>query len=60
MADHVTEEDTRSYLLTEARIIAEDDSHVTIAVRIEKAMIARNFPFLTALADLIPSRGGSR
>jgi hypothetical protein len=60
MADHVKEEYSRRYLLTEARIIAEDDAHVTIAVTLDRAMIERNLPFLAALADLLPLRGGPR
>ena len=44
--------DTRTYLETDARIIAENDTHVAIALRVEKALIARNMPLLAALADL--------
>ena len=35
----------------EARIIAEDDTHAVVAVRIEKQWLARNIHFLAALAD---------
>lgn len=45
--------DPRAYLETEARIIAENDTHAVIALRLEKASIARNLPFLAALADLM-------
>jgi hypothetical protein len=47
--------DPLSYLETEARIIAENDTHVAIALRLEKTTIARNLLFLAALADLMPS-----
>jgi hypothetical protein len=46
--------DPRGYLLTPARIIAENDTHVVIAVRIEKKLISEQLPFLAALADLAP------
>lgn len=44
--------DPRGYLETEARIIAENETHVAIAVRLDKATIARNLPLLAALADV--------
>lgn len=47
--------DARSYLETDARIIAENDTHVAIALRVEKVAIARNLPLLAALADLVPA-----
>ncbi|MGL3208668.1 hypothetical protein [Bradyrhizobium sp. BR 1433] len=47
--------DPRSYLETEARIIAEDETHVVIAHRMEKAQIARYLPLMAALADILPS-----
>jgi hypothetical protein len=47
--------DSRSYLETEARIIVENDTHVAIALRVEKAAIMRNLPFLAVLADLVPA-----
>jgi hypothetical protein len=47
--------DPHGYLETEARIIAENDTHVAIAVRVEKAMISRNLPLLAALANLVPA-----
>ena len=37
----------------EARIIAEDDTHAVVAVRIEKAWLTRNIHFLAALADCV-------
>ncbi|MFT0875719.1 hypothetical protein VRZ08_04100 [Rhodopseudomonas sp. G2_2311] len=43
-----------SYLATEARIVAEDDSHIAIVLRIPKAAVARNLAFLAALADVTP------
>jgi len=43
--------DPRSYLLTSARIIAEDDKYAVIAIRVEKAWVRSNMRFLTALAD---------
>ena len=47
--------DCYGYLLTEARIIAEDETHAVIAVRIEKAWISRNLPYLASIADLTPA-----
>jgi hypothetical protein len=47
--------DPHSYLETEARIIAENDTHVAVALRVEKAVISRNLLPLAALADLIPA-----
>jgi hypothetical protein len=38
-------------LTTEARIIAEDDGNIVVAVRLDKQTVARNVPFLLALAD---------
>jgi hypothetical protein len=49
------ESDPRAYLETEARIIVENDTHAALALRVEKAAIARNLPFLAALADLVPA-----
>ena len=40
-------------LATEARIVAEDDTHVAIVFRVRKSRIARNLAFLTALSDVI-------
>ena len=42
----------QSYLQTEARIISCDDIHVTLAVRLERAMISRYLPFMEALKQL--------
>lgn len=52
--------DPRAYLETEARIIAENDTHVVIAHRLEKAVIARNLPLLAALADLMSDDTSSK
>lgn len=49
------EHDPRAYLETEARIIVENDTHAVIALRLEKATIARNLLFLAALAELMPA-----
>lgn len=49
-------EDPKSYLQTGARIIAEDGTHVVIAVRVEKSFFARNLWLLAALADLMPAK----
>jgi len=49
------ETDPRGYLDTEARIIAENDTHVAIALRLDKTTIARNMPFMAALAELMPA-----
>lgn len=38
--------------LPELRIIDEDDHHAVITVRIKKAWLAANLPFLAALADV--------
>jgi hypothetical protein len=38
-------------LIPEARIVAEDETHATVCVRVEKAWLARNIHFLAALAD---------
>lgn len=51
---HDQDHDSRSYLETEARIIAENDTHAVIALRVEKATIARYLPLMAALADLAP------
>lgn len=48
------ETDPRAYLETEARIIAENETHVVIAHRVEKAAIARYLPLMAALADKLP------
>lgn len=45
-------EDPRAYLDTEARLIAENETHVVMAIRVEKAVIGRNLRFFAALADL--------
>jgi hypothetical protein len=45
-------QDPRALLETEARIIAEDDTHIVLAVRIEKATLGRNRRLLAALLDL--------
>lgn len=47
--------DPRGYLETEARIIAENETYAVIAVRVEKAFLARNLLLLAALADLMPA-----
>jgi hypothetical protein len=44
--------DHASLLRTDARIIAEDDTHAVVALRINKKWIGRNLPFLAAMADL--------
>lgn len=49
------EPDQRAYLETEARIITENDTHAVVALRVEKAVIARNLPFLAALACIVPA-----
>lgn len=45
---------TTSLFDTEARIIGENDRFAVIAIRLEKAALARNLLFLTALAVLQP------
>ncbi|WP_441252421.1 hypothetical protein AB8A28_14065 [Tardiphaga sp. 71_E8_N1_1] len=44
--------DHASLLRTDARIIAEDDTHAVVALRINKKWIGRNLPFLAAIAEL--------
>ena len=51
------EGDPRGYLLTEARIIAEDDRYAVLAIRVEKETIARNLALFAALANLLPTSG---
>lgn len=48
------EKGTHSYLETEGRIVAEDAKKAAIVVRIPKAMLAHNMPFVAALADRLP------
>ncbi|WP_439399118.1 hypothetical protein ACRQ5Q_17075 [Bradyrhizobium sp. PMVTL-01] len=47
------DQDPRSYLGTEARIIAEDDTHTVFALRAENAFLRRNPPLIAALADVV-------
>lgn len=47
--------DPRSYLQTEARILAYDDVYVAIAVRFERAMISQYLPFMARLSDITPA-----
>lgn len=44
--------DHASLLSTDARIIAENETHAVVAVRISKKWIGLNMPFIAALADL--------
>jgi hypothetical protein len=44
--------DQAPLLRTDARIIAEDDTHAVVPVSINKKWIGRNLPFLAAIADL--------
>ena len=43
---------SQPYLQTEARIIAENATHIEIAVRLEIALISRHLPLMAALADI--------
>jgi hypothetical protein len=45
--------DVTSLLGTDVRIIAEDDEHAVIAVRVEKAWLRRNHRFLDSLSVLV-------
>lgn len=47
-------DDPRQLLETEARIIIENDRYAVVALRLDKAIIANNLPFLVALAQLAP------
>jgi hypothetical protein len=55
MADNKPGDDPKLYLQTEARIIIENDRYAVLALRIDKSAIARNLPFLAALAQLVPA-----
>lgn len=46
------QDDPFAYLETEARLIAENETHAVLALRIDKALIARNMLLLSALLDL--------
>ncbi len=37
------------------RVIDEDDTHIVVAVRVEKAVLAQNLHFLAALVDCLPN-----
>ena len=50
------ESDNERYLKTDARIIAENETYVAIALRVKKARILKNLPLLAALSDLAPRR----
>jgi len=43
--------DPLSYLLTSARLIAEDDEYAVIAIRVEKKWVRSNMRFLAALVE---------
>jgi len=45
--------DRASLLETEARVIAEDETHAVIALRVEKKWIGRNLRLFTAMADIV-------
>jgi hypothetical protein len=40
-------------LSPDVRVIDEDDTHVVVAVRIEKARLTQNLPFIAALVDCL-------
>lgn len=42
------------FLSTEARIVAEDDQHVAIVVRVSKQTLSHHLPLFAALADRAP------
>lgn len=44
--------DPGMYLETEARIIAENETHAVVAVRVDKKWIARNLGVFAALSNL--------
>lgn len=52
----VSNVDRQSLLTTDVRIIAENDSHAVIAVRLEKHWISRNLHVLVALGALTSPR----
>jgi hypothetical protein len=45
-------DDPRGLLLTEARIDMENATHISMQLRVEKAWLNRNLPFLTALMNI--------
>lgn len=49
----MTHHDPASLLATPARLIAENDQHVVIAIRIPKSWIGANLSFLAALVDSV-------
>lgn len=50
-----------SLLETEARIIAENETHAVIALRVEKQWLGRNMPFIAALTHVATThRPGQR
>jgi hypothetical protein len=52
--------DRASLLETEARVIAEDETHAVIALRVEKRWIDRNMPFFSAIAEISTPKRKSR
>jgi hypothetical protein len=54
------ESDNESYLKTDARIIAENETYVAIALRVKKTRILKNLPLLAALSDLAPRGAKAR
>ena len=56
----IMDQDLRAHLEPEARIIAEDDTHATVVVRVKKDWLARNLFFLAALAELTPAAPAKR
>ncbi len=44
--------DRASLLKTEARVIAENETHAVIALRVEKRWIDRNLPLFAAMAEI--------
>lgn len=44
---------TKTEKLPDIRILNEDDTHIVIAVRLEKTRLTKNLPFIAALCDCL-------
>lgn len=52
--------DRASLLATDARVIAENETHAVIALRVEKKWIDRNLPLFMAMAEIATPAKNSR
>lgn len=46
----------QSLLATDGRIVAEDETHAIVTLRLPKDLISRNLPLLRALSELTAAR----